>query len=137
VDHDKPLLLEDWTLKVSEVSADGKAFKYTVKGSVTGDDGAGSSDRPFTSTSGRVQLDPAAFFRGRNDPLPVGYECKWQVLPMFTDAYESPKATDPAREYPVTLIQGIPNGRHTLELTFDGPTTPNIAALRVYRPPVH
>jgi hypothetical protein len=56
---------------------------------------------------------------------------------MFTDTYESPKATDPAREYPVTLIQGIPNGRHTLELTFDGPTPPDIAALRVYRPPVH
>jgi lysophospholipase L1-like esterase len=136
VDHEKPLILEEWTLKVTVVSPDGKTFKYAVSGSVTGDDGSGTSDQPFTSPSGRVKLDPAAFFRGRGDKLPVGYESKWKVLPMFTDTYAPPQVSDRAREYSTTLIQGIPNGKHTLELIAESPTPPTIGALRVYRPPV-
>jgi len=85
VDHDAPLVLEDWTLKVSNVSADGKKWDFSVTGSITGPDGAGHSDQPFRSNSGRVKIDPAAWFRAFNPPLPDGYTCRWKVLPMFTD----------------------------------------------------
>jgi hypothetical protein len=136
VDHDAPLILEDWTLKVTEVDAPAKTFKYTVRGSVTGDDGAGASDQPFRSTSGRIKLDPAALFRGGHPPLPVGYESKWKVLPMFLDTYDSPTITDPAKENPITLIQNLPPGKHTLELTSETPTPPAITAIRIHRPPM-
>lgn len=70
VDHDAPLVLEDWTLRVSNVSADGKTWEFDVRGSVTGQDGSGRSDQPFVSQSQRVKIDPAAWFRGFLPPLP-------------------------------------------------------------------
>ena len=122
------LILEDWTLTITAVADDGKSFKYDVRGSVTGPDGSGTSDQPFTSKSGRVKLAPAAFFRGTNPKLPVGYTSKWQVLPMFTDTL-GVATTKP--NTPITLAQGLPNTRHTLELKGALP----LKSLTVYKPP--
>lgn len=137
VDHDSPLQVESWTLKLTRVSPDGRQWKYDVTGSATGPDGSGSSDKPFTSRSGRVQIDPAAWFRGFNPPLPSGYEITWRVLPMFVDTYDSAKIDDATKENATTIIQGIPNGKHTLLLTAEDPTEPPaLIAVRAYRPPV-
>jgi hypothetical protein len=130
VDHEKPLVPEDWTLKVTSVSADGKTFTFDVKGSVTGEDGGGRSDKQFVSKSGRVKIAPDAWFAPGK--VPAGHECKWRVLPMFVDTYEAPEAGDPSREAAVTLAQGLSNARHTLEIVGDAP----IRAIRIYRPPV-
>jgi hypothetical protein len=123
VDHEKPLVIEDWTLKVESVNTDGKTFKYSVKGSVTGEDGSGESDKPFTSNSGRVKLSKDYFFIPK--AVTAGYESKWKVLPMFVDEY---KASDAI----TTLAQGFPNGKHTLELTGQPP----IKEIRIYNPPI-
>jgi hypothetical protein len=137
VDHERPLVPEDWTLKVTDVGADGKSWKFDVRGSVTGPDGAGGNDAPFVSKSGRVRIDPAAFFRGTSPKLPAGYECRWTVVPMFVDTYEPAAAPDPARENVTTLVQGLPNAKHTLELSAGAVATPPaISEIRVYRPPV-
>ena len=143
VDHDAPLVLEDWTLRVSHVSADGKTWQFDAHGSVTGPDGSGRSDRPFTGKSGRVKIDPAAWFRGfdppshRLLPLPDGYTIRWKVLPMFADTYRAVKIVDPALENATTVVQGIANARHTLEIIADDPARPPaIAIVRTYRPPV-
>jgi hypothetical protein len=130
VDHEKPLVLEDWTLKVTSVKPDGKAFTFDVRGSVTGEDGRGDSTQLFVSQSGRVKIAPDAWFVP--DKVPAGYECRWQVLPMFVDTYEAPEVKDPSRETVVTLIQGVSNAKHTLEIIGEVP----IRAIRVYRPPV-
>jgi hypothetical protein len=132
IDHDQPLVLEDWTLKVTSVSDDGKQFKFEVKGSVTGADGSGDNTQPFVSKSGRVRIAPDDWFAPGKARIPVGYESKWQVLPMFLDSYTAPDFKDPSYEHPITLAQGLPNGKHTLELS--GET--RIRAIRVYRPPV-
>lgn len=137
VDHDSPLALEDWTLKVKDVARDGKSWGFDVAGSVTGPDGSGRSDQPFTSKSGRVKIDPAAWFRGFNPPLPDGYEVTWKVLPTFEDTWRAPEIEDPAKENATTVVQGIPNARHTLEVVADDPSSPPaIAAVRTYQPPV-
>ena len=137
VDHDAPLLLEDWTLRVRRVAADGKAWEFDVSGSLTGADGSGRSDRPFVSKSGRVKIEPAAWFRGFYPPLPEGYTIHWQVLPMFADTYRAPRAGDPALDNATTVVQGISNSRHTLQIVADDPAhLPAIAAVRTYRPPV-
>ena len=115
------LVLEDWTLKVSRVSTDGKTWDFDVSGSVTGQDGSGHNDRPFTSKSGRVKIDPAAWFRGFYPPLPEGYTIRWKVLPMFADTYQTPKIDDPTKENATTVVQGIANAKHTLEIIADDP----------------
>ena len=55
---------------------------------------------------------------------------------MFVETYEAPKIEDKAREYPTRLVQGLDNGKHTLELAAEGGAMPPIRFLRVYRPPV-
>jgi hypothetical protein len=138
VDYEKPLVTEDWTLKVTESGPDAQLFRYEVTGSVTGPDGSGDSKTPFVSRSGRVKIDPAAFFFGFNkEKIPVGHTITWRALPMSVDTYAPPKADDPTREYPTTVAQGMTNGKHTLTLVADKPgTAPAIMAIRVYRPPV-
>ena len=137
MDHDAPLVLEDWTLRVSNVSADGKTWEFDVRGSVTGQDGSGRSDQPFVSQSRRVKIDPAARFRGFFPTLPDAYTIRWQVLPMFTDTFRMPKLDDPTKENATTVVQGITNGKHTLEIIADIPASPPaIASVRTYRPPV-
>ena len=122
VDHDKPLLLEEWTAKITSVSDDGKKWKFTVKGSVTGEDGSGESDKPFLSNSARVKIAPDAWFAPGK--VPADYEVHWKVVPMFQDTLQS--ATEQ------TLAQGLANTKHRLEIIGDA----SISAIRVYQPPV-
>ncbi len=134
IDHDAPLVPEEWTLKITKERDGGKAWDFEVTGSVTGPDGGGASDASFTSKSGRVKIEPGAWFHPEGAKVPAGYEIKWSVLPMGVDSYQAPRAEDETREHPTTLAQGIPNEKHTLELTADGDAA--IRAVRVYRPPV-
>ena len=84
-----------------------------------------------------MKIDPAAWFRGFNPPLPDGYTIRWKVLPMFTDTYRAAKIDDPAKENATTVVQGIANTKHTLEIIADDPANPPaIASVRTYRPPV-
>lgn len=136
IDHDAPLALEEWTLKVTAVKDDGKAWDFEVSGSATGPDGGGTSREPFTSKSGRVKIEPGAWFHPDGAKVPVGYEIKWKVRPMFADSYAPPKDVDETRDDATTLAQGIPNEKHTLEIAVDGEGVVPIRAIRVYRPPV-
>ena len=74
---------------------------------------------------------------GENDSgvVPVGFEVKWKCVPMFVATYEAPRIQDPTREYATTLVQGLCNGRHTLELKAEDGGAAPVRALRVYRPP--
>lgn len=140
VDHDKPLVAEDWTLTVTSVRPDGKGWNYDVSGSKTGADGSGSTDAVFVSRSGRVRIDPKDFFRppASFHPAPVtaGYTIRWRAVALFQDVYTPPTAMDPTRNQAQTLAQGLPNGRHTLTLIADGPGLPPVRVLRSYAPPV-
>ena len=141
MDSKARLLVEDWTARVTKVDLEGDRFHYELVGSKTGPDGTGVSDKRFVSNSGRVVLERRSWtLRVRNfrtkEPLPVGYEVKWSVVPLFTDIYTPPKTDDAAKEYATTLAQGLSNGRHTLEVVPTGDGAVPIAAFRVYRPPL-
>ncbi len=137
IDHTAPLVAEDWTLRITALSDDGKGWKFDVTGSVTGPDGSGESTQEFVSKSGRVKIAPQAHFNSYGGSRPtIGYECKWRVLPMHTDTYTPPKVGDPARETATILIQGIANARHTLEIISTGGKPLPIRAVRIYTPPV-
>ena len=128
-----PLVPEDWTLTVTKVVGDDPKtvkWEYTVRGSVTGEDGAGKSDAVFVSKSGRVKIEPESFYRGFSPPLPVGHTITWKSYLRGTDTVTSDKQSR------VLLASGLSNGAHTLELVADGKTPPAIRAVRVYTPPV-
>ena len=138
VSSEKPSWIEDWTLTITEASADLKACQFTLTGSKTGPDGAGTSEARFVSKSGRVVLDPEDWnlnycFKVFKRTLPPNYQIKWQTVFHFADEFTSPGIMEPAIETTVTLAQGLSNGKHTLEI--QGDATVPIAALRVYRPP--
>jgi hypothetical protein len=134
VDHAKPLLVEKWTLTITKVSEDSSAWNFDVAGSATGPDGSGSSDALFTSPSGRVVIDPAAWFRKGN--ITVGYEIRWTVIPMFANEYAPARNDDRTRESVTTLAQGLENGPHTLEIVSTNKGEIPVRLLRVHRPPV-
>jgi len=138
---EKPLVLEDWTVRLKDVSDDGKQAKFEVIGSKTGPDGEGTAAEKFVSKSGRVVIEPddwnLAFCRDVfKRPLPQGFEVKWKIVPMFVDEYAAPEVKDETKETVVTIAQGLPNGRHTLKVLAEAGGQPAIRAVRVYRPPV-
>jgi hypothetical protein len=134
VDHDRPLLAEDWTLTVTSFQDNPPRWQYRVDGSKTGPDGSGDNASTFRSNSGRVRIEPESWFQKK--PVEPGYQVRWTVRPLFADSYIPPKVDDPSREQSTTLIQGLPNGSHTLELVAESSEMPAIRAIRVYDPPI-
>jgi GDSL-like lipase/acylhydrolase family protein/glycosyl hydrolase family 2 len=138
---EKPLLVENWTLKVLEVNADESWLRFEVAGSRTGPDGSGVSTERFRSKSGRVVIEPGdwAFARSfslRHLATPAGFEVTWSVLPMFADVYREARLEDRTREQATRLALGLAGTTHKLELIARGPNPPMIRAIRVYRPPM-
>lgn len=127
---DKPRVAEEWTLTLTQVTADGTGGKFTLKGSVTGDDGAGEVGKRFVSTSGRVVIEPDDWnlkygYQVFKRPLPVPFAVTWKSYLRGVDEF-----APPAGGAVVTAAAGLPPGKHTLTVT-GGP----VGAVRVYRPP--
>lgn len=136
-----PRVIETWTLRFTGPGPDRKGLTFKLTGSVTGDDGEGETGKRFVSKSGRVVIDPDDFFFGLGHRQPADPDAppgvgvvRWSVAPLFADQFAVPAARNPFGETVVTVAQGLPNGKHTLELT-GTPDTP-LAAIRVYRPPL-
>lgn len=140
VTSEKPLVLEDWTARITKIDDAAEDFEFEVAGSKTGPDGKGSNKEKFVSASGRVVIEPEDWHIKRSrdftkKPCPAGFEVTWKVVPMFVDTYDPARVEDPSREYPTTVAQGLPNGPHTLELVAEGEAPPAVRAIRTYRPP--
>jgi hypothetical protein len=134
VQADKPRLVEEWTLTITECAPDHKLVKFRVQGSVTGFDGTGDSSQRFVSTSGRVIIQPDDWhvercFKQFKRPLPAQFAIKWQVLPNYWTAGQAADATNE-----VELIHGLPNGPHKLVLV--GRSFADVKALRIHTPPL-
>jgi len=141
VQHEAPLVLEDWTLEVFDVKSNDD-FKFRVAGSVTGPDGEGHSGEKFVSDSGRVVIDPEDWVFSRSAGLSKknlkdGWVVRWKAIPQFVDVYEPPTSENfnPTLDNATTVANGLPKGEHTLELTAEGGSMP-IKAIRVYEPPL-
>lgn len=134
-----PLHAEEWTLTLNNVSADLKTFQFDLAGSSTGPDGSGDSGSRFVSKSGRVVIDPEdwnlqyclAVFK---KPVESGFQVKWRAEQLGADEISIPPKTQAGVENLFTIAQGIPNGKHRIEIT--GPLEQGIAALRAYAPPL-
>ncbi len=133
-----PRVAEDWTLTLRDVSADGTKCRFSLRGSETGEDGEGESGQRFVSRSGRVVIEPgdwnlAYAMKVRPQKIADGFRVTWRSLPLGTDTLVFPWPEGPGGEAEVTLVQGLPPGRHVVEIV--GPETVPVDALRVYTPP--
>jgi hypothetical protein len=133
---------ETWTTTVTEISKDGKLFHFRAEGSVTGPDGEGTSQaRCFDSHSGRVHIESADWSLAKGcaisgkflpDPLTI----TWRVELMGTDVLRPRLDADKGAVDRYTLIQGIANTKHTLELIPNGDGPVPVSEIVVYRPPL-
>ena len=113
-------------------------YEFSVRGSVTGDDGGGRSDQRFVSKSGRVVIDTNAWnvtyamtLAGVR-PVPERFIVNWMVVPQFADQFEAPGEVEQGVENSVTVAQGLANMKHVLEVA--GTEGMPITAIRVYTP---
>jgi hypothetical protein len=138
--HDKPPVVEDWTLRMLSSTPDGKTLRFQVVGSVTGEDGEGTNTEKFVSKSGRVVIDGgenwmvAWSLQYKKKEMPAEFKVTWQVVPHFVDVLQFPSAKADGTEQGVTLIQGISNGAHTLRLMPRAGAAVKLQGFRVYRP---
>jgi hypothetical protein len=137
----KKPVAEDWTLNVNNISKDGKLFRFNLAGSVTGPDGEGTQEKFFTSKSGRISFDPAEFTFAAavgqtKKPFPDEVTVTFQTRMMGMDVWApSPKPEeDNIDSY--TLIQGIENREHTLEIIPNGDGAVPVYEVVVHRPPL-
>jgi type 1 glutamine amidotransferase len=132
-----PLVAEDWSLKIDEASPDGKCCHFTLRGSVTGEDGEGYSTNHFVSKSGRVVIEPADWNLGFcisvfKRALPENHTATWRAVLRGTDSAVPPAAST-GTEACVTLAQNLSSGSHVLELR-GAALADQIQAIRFYFP---
>ena len=141
VEHQSALLEETWTLEVTSVNPDSTVWSFNVYGSETGFDGSGTSDRSFVSKSGRVVIDADDFMftRIKNTfkvATPVGFKSTWEVKPLYQEIYASPEIQDAKKVYKTTVVQGLTNALHVLEIIPEGDGLVPIEAIEIHRPPL-
>jgi hypothetical protein len=131
VGHRVPLVPELWTVKIDSVNKDSHVAQFELLGSVTGEDGQGSTDRNFVSASGRVTLQAQDWWTvgaHNEDLLKPGQLIRWRVLPMSADQWSPAGANET-----ITVANGLSNIRHNLRLYTDAPSLP-IRAVIVQKP---
>jgi hypothetical protein len=154
---------ETWTLKFRGISETGEDFTYEATGSVTGPDGEGNARQKFVSNSGRLVIDPEWFIMqvlvkniSKGKPYPDGTTCRFEVRANFLDEWRprtgmTDEKSDSSRrsgfgqvilapqqagsEDRYTLVSGLNNGRHTLEIIPNGDGALPLRAIIVHRPP--
>lgn len=109
---------EDWTLSCTRDGDASDVVRFSLRGSRTGDDGAGRSDQPFVSTSGRIRLAPEdwntkyAFLLSGQGEIASQFTVNWSVMPQFRDRVEvagpdAIPAAGPGIERAVIIASGL------------------------------
>ena len=137
----KKVVAEDWVLNVSNISPDGKTFKFALVGSITGSDGEGTNEKFFTSKSGSISFDPAEFtFAGAvgqtKKPFPSEVTVTFQTRLMGMDVWAPLFKKEEGIIDNYTLIQGIENKEHTLEIIPNGDGPIPVYEIVIYKPPL-
>ena len=127
---------ETWTLTcLPDSTADGTKIHFRLTGSVTGDDGEGWSTEDFVSNSGRISIARSdwniAFpLKLRKISLPEDFQVTWKVYPLFAETFAPGEKTAET-----VVVQGIPNGKHTLAITPSDKRKPiGIRKFKIYQP---
>ena len=133
---------QDWTATLVNLSPDQKAFDFTVKGSVTGADGYGSSGSNFVSNSGRFSIEADDWmveraFQEKHIPLQAPLEAHWSLNYVCGGEPEIIGLGDGSMQYRYVIATGLPNGKHTVKLSSLPGGRADVTEFRAYRPPLH
>ena len=127
---------ETWTVTCLPDSADdGTKIHFRLSGSVTGDDGEGWSTEDFISNSVRIRIarpdwNIAFPLKLRKTSLPKDFQVTWKVYPLFAETFAPGE-----KSAETMLIQGIPNGKHSLTIKPTEKRKPiGIRKFKIYRP---
>lgn len=136
-----PLQEEEWTASLSDIRTNNPYFNFTLRGSKTGPDGEGRSDREFRSPSGRVLISPddwqvMRFVSQNRGSVPETLEVRWRAVFRGRDDYRPSASSAPGEFITTVLATGLPNQPHVLELTTRSGRPSPIRAIRSYRPPL-
>jgi hypothetical protein len=137
VRSEKPLQVEDWTATLKNVGNDPKTIQFELTGSKTGKDGVGEVGKKFVSNSGRVVIEAEDWnldysMKVHGPKLKDGFEVKWKAAAHFSDEFTPAAPTAAGIESIQTVAQGLPTGKHRLELTSSDAAA--ITAIRIYQP---
>lgn len=123
---------EEWKMTITSTDSVKQQVRFRLQGSITGEDGSGSSDRLFVSNSKRIRIRPESWFRATEFAgfpwLKPDDVLAWQVKRMCADEVNGNANGS------TTVLQGIDNGEHRLKLTGKG--LANLSGIRIYRPPI-
>lgn len=132
-----PPVAQNWTLEFTSKTG------FKVTGSITGLDGTGDATARFVSNSGQVVIQPQDWWTplswepGTPWKFSTGSKVNWVSYGMFVDSLDCSTLTvTPGYENPVNLVQGLPNGNHTLELTSSTGEFP-VKYIKIYKPYVN
>ena len=144
IGHDAPWLSEEWTCTFTDAAPPFNDFAFEIRGSKTGEDGAGKGSEDFVSRSNRVIIKKGDAQTGGDWHLNRSYAVlktvvqkgdvvKWRTYSISADSYEPRNSGTTSPEKVTTLFQGIPNTQHVLTLKSAGEDIP-IEEIRVYKP---
>ncbi len=124
-------------MNMEQLSPDGKVCSFSLRGSVTGEDGQGYSTNRFVSRSGRIVIEPqdwnvaysVSVFKRL---LPPNHTATWNAVLRGTDK-AAPPSVPAGAEACLTIAHGLSPGRHVLELRGSG-LAEQVRAVRFYDP---
>jgi hypothetical protein len=145
VDHIIPWVSEEWSCVFSNAEPPYDDFRFTITGSVTGNDGNGRGSVDFKSNSGRVIIKKGDAEKGGDWHLNRSYRVlktivhngdtvRWKTYSISTDSFATVPAKGHVKDGALILFQGVSNAEHILKITTSGETLQAISEIRVYRP---
>jgi hypothetical protein len=129
---------EKWTLTADHISPNGKTFSYSLKGSISGQQGKGDHTEKFYSENGVWEIDPKDFtfshaVKIKKKPVPFPLKVTWDTYNNSLDIWNCKGATSDNPSGQVTLVQQLKNKKHVLEIIpLEG--TIHIDEVRIHKP---
>lgn len=121
---------EKWAMTITSTDSARQQMQFSLKGSITGEDGTGTSERTFTSNSGKIVIDSTQWFRAKEFAkfpwVKQGDVLKWNVKCMCKDE------VTPVVSAVTTVVQGVENRQHRLKLSGKG--LKDLQGISVYEP---
>ncbi|GEM_PF-313588 len=139
-----PWIEEEWSCTFGTLEKPYSDFSFSIRGSVTGNDGEGSSARDFSSVSGRIIIKSGdaesggdwhlmRSYRVTKAALISGETVKWKAYPIGKE-YLSATSAEKDFPYDQIVFQGIPNEKHQLVLERSGKNTARLKEVIIYKP---
>jgi hypothetical protein len=130
---------EDWTATLTNISADQSHFDFAIRGSITGDDGSGTSTADFVSRSGKIRIAaqdwmPASAFDVKHIALPSTFVIRWSVGNLCDGEPEIIDMGNGTKQYRYVLATTTSNAEHTLRARLPAGFLSSAQEFREYKP---